>query len=114
MIFVTKCDGDLVDAAHRAVGESRAGTGLMQPRIPGWTVPVIATSALHDIGIDQLAAGKKKKKNRSEAASARCLHQLGLANEDELEMQFGLLGQAGVRRRFEMQLRKLSEELVHM
>lgn len=25
-----------------------------------------------------------------------CLHQLGLANEDELEMQFGLLGQAGV------------------
>ena len=53
LIFVTKCDGDLVDAAHRAVGESLAGTGLMQPRIPGWTVPVIATSALHDIGIDQ-------------------------------------------------------------
>ncbi|HJP06139.1 MAG: methylmalonyl Co-A mutase-associated GTPase MeaB [Acidiferrobacteraceae bacterium] len=45
VILVNKCDGELQRAAQRAVADYTAALRLMQPRTPGWTVPVLAVSA---------------------------------------------------------------------
>ena len=51
LILVNKADGDLRNAANRTVAEYRQATGLLQPRTPGWEVPVQAVSALAQEGI---------------------------------------------------------------
>jgi LAO/AO transport system kinase len=51
LILVNKADGDLRNAASRTVAGYRQATGLLQPRTPGWEVPVQAVSALAQEGI---------------------------------------------------------------
>ncbi|HKY65292.1 MAG TPA: methylmalonyl Co-A mutase-associated GTPase MeaB, partial [Acidimicrobiales bacterium] len=54
VIVVNKADGDLLPAARRAVADHRHAVHLLRPKHPGWTVPVLAVSALHGTGIDEV------------------------------------------------------------
>ncbi|MBN2623437.1 MAG: methylmalonyl Co-A mutase-associated GTPase MeaB [Acidimicrobiales bacterium] len=54
VIVVNKADGDLLPAAQRAVADHRHAAHLMRPKHPGWTVPVLAVSALEGTGIDEV------------------------------------------------------------
>jgi LAO/AO transport system kinase len=54
VIVVNKADGDLLPAAQRAVADHRHAAHLMRPKHPGWTVPVVATSALEGTGVDEV------------------------------------------------------------
>ena len=53
VIVVNKADGDLLPAARRAVADYRHGAHLLRPKHPGWTVPVVAVSALRGTGVDE-------------------------------------------------------------
>ena len=52
VIVVNKADGDLEPAARRAVADYGYAVHLLRPKHPGWTVPVVAVSALTGAGID--------------------------------------------------------------
>jgi LAO/AO transport system kinase len=54
VIAVNKADGDLLPAAKRAVADQRHAVHLLRPKHRGWTVPVIAMSALHGTGVDDV------------------------------------------------------------
>jgi len=54
VIVVNKADGDLRPAAERALADHRSVLQLMRPKHEGWTVPVIAVSALEGRGIDDV------------------------------------------------------------
>jgi len=51
LVLVNKADGDLADAAGRAVEAYRAALTLLRPRTPGWEVPVAPCSARTGAGI---------------------------------------------------------------
>jgi LAO/AO transport system kinase len=51
LVLVNKADGDLADAAERAVEAYRTALTLLRPRSPGWEVPVAACSSLAGAGI---------------------------------------------------------------
>jgi LAO/AO transport system kinase len=53
VIVVNKADGDLLPAARRATADHRHAAHLMRPKHPGWTVPVLAASALQGTGVDE-------------------------------------------------------------
>jgi LAO/AO transport system kinase len=53
VIVVNKADGDLLPAARRAVADYRHAVHLLRPKHAGWSVPVVAASALHGAGIDE-------------------------------------------------------------
>ncbi|HEY8525555.1 MAG TPA: methylmalonyl Co-A mutase-associated GTPase MeaB [Acidimicrobiales bacterium] len=53
VIVVNKADGDLRPAAERAVADYRHAVRLLRPKHVGWTVPVLAASALEGTGIDE-------------------------------------------------------------
>ena len=53
VIVVNKADGDLLPAARRAVADYRHAVHLLRPKHVGWTVPVLAVSALEGTGIDE-------------------------------------------------------------
>ncbi len=52
VIIVNKADGDLRPAAERALADHRSVLQLLRPKHEGWTVPVLAVSALEHRGID--------------------------------------------------------------
>jgi len=54
MIIVNKADGDLEPAAGRAAADYQSALGFLHPRHPGWTVPVVTCSALHNKGIAEI------------------------------------------------------------
>lgn len=54
VVVVNKADGDLLDAAMRAVGDLRTALQLMPPRLPGWTVPVLPVSAVGGTGLPEV------------------------------------------------------------
>ncbi len=54
LIVVNKADGDLRPAAERALADHRSVLQLLHPKHEGWTVPVIAVSALEGRGIDEV------------------------------------------------------------
>jgi LAO/AO transport system kinase len=56
LIVVNKADGDLLPAAQRAVADHRHAVHLLRPKHPGWTVPVVAISALSGTGVDDVWA----------------------------------------------------------
>ena len=56
VIVVNKADGDLLPAARRAVSDHRQAAHLLRPKHPGWSVPVVAASALRDSGVDDVWA----------------------------------------------------------
>ena len=56
VIVVNKADGDLLPAARRAVADHRHAVHLLRPKHPGWTVPVLAASALQGTGVDEVWA----------------------------------------------------------
>jgi LAO/AO transport system kinase len=60
LIVVNKADGDLLPAAQRAVADHRHAAHMLRPKHPGWEVPVLAISALHGTGIDEVWAGVEK------------------------------------------------------
>ncbi|HWR98222.1 MAG TPA: methylmalonyl-CoA epimerase, partial [Candidatus Methanoperedens sp.] len=51
VVLVNKADGDLAEAAARAVDAYRSALALLRPRTPGWEVPVEPCSALSGAGI---------------------------------------------------------------
>jgi LAO/AO transport system kinase len=53
VIVVNKADGDLLPAANRAVSDHRHAVHLLRPKHPGWSVPVVAVSALQGTGVDE-------------------------------------------------------------
>jgi GTPase len=53
VIVVNKADGDLLIAAERAVADYRHAVHLLRPKHVGWSVPVLAASALNGTGIDE-------------------------------------------------------------
>jgi LAO/AO transport system kinase len=53
VIVVNKADGDLRPAAERALADHRSVVQLLRPKHPGWTVPVLAVSAMERRGIDE-------------------------------------------------------------
>jgi LAO/AO transport system kinase len=53
VVVVNKADGDLEPAARRAVADYGYAVHLLRPKHPGWTVPVVAASALTGVGIDE-------------------------------------------------------------
>jgi LAO/AO transport system kinase len=56
VIVINKADGDLLPAARRAVADHRHAVHLLRPKHPGWTVPVLAASALQGSGIHEVWA----------------------------------------------------------
>jgi methylmalonyl-CoA epimerase len=79
LVLVNKADGDLADAAARAVDAYRSALSLLRPRTPGWEVPVEPCSALTGAGIaaawatmlryrETLAAGGALAARRAEQA----------------------------------------------
>jgi len=94
LILVNKADGDLEQAARRTVSEYASATGFLQARTPDWRVPVLAMSALRDIGVtdalDQMEkffvhatkAGLLQSRRESQAIEAlmQALHE-GLLDE---------------------------------
>jgi LAO/AO transport system kinase len=56
VIVVNKADGDLLPASRRAVADHRHAVHLLRPKHPGWAVPVLAASALHGTGVDEVWA----------------------------------------------------------
>jgi len=54
VIAVNKADGDQVPAARTAAHELTGALRMMQPRDPGWTVPVLTCSAVTDDGLDDV------------------------------------------------------------
>jgi LAO/AO transport system kinase len=53
VVVVNKADGDLEPAARRAVADYSYAVHLLRPKHPGWTVPVVAASALTGVGIGE-------------------------------------------------------------
>jgi LAO/AO transport system kinase len=53
LIVVNKADGDLLNAAQRAISDYRHAVHLLRPKHVGWQVPVLAASALGGTGIDE-------------------------------------------------------------
>ena len=53
LILVNKADDDLQNAARRTVSSYTQAVQLMQSRVGGWQVPVLAVSALRDQGISE-------------------------------------------------------------
>lgn len=56
IVVVNKADGDLLPAAERAVADYHHAVHLLRPKHPGWTVPVLAASALQGNGVDTVWA----------------------------------------------------------
>jgi LAO/AO transport system kinase len=54
MIAVNKSDGDNVQRAKAAAAEYRAALNILAPRLPNWSPPVLAYSALTGQGIEDL------------------------------------------------------------
>jgi len=50
-VIVNKADGDLAEAAERAVRDYRAALHLLRGASPDWTVPVLSCSALSGQGV---------------------------------------------------------------
>ena len=53
-VIVNKADGDLADAADRAVRDYRAALHLLRGVSPDWTVPVLRCSSLTGDGVDEV------------------------------------------------------------
>ena len=64
LILVNKADDDLQNAARRTVSSYTQAVQLMQPRVGGWQVPVLAVSALKDQGISETLDLLDKFQNR--------------------------------------------------
>ncbi len=69
-ILVTKSDGDLAKAATRIAAEYRAALHLLRPAVAGWTVPVLACSALENRGIDAVWAAALRYRALIEGSGA--------------------------------------------
>ena len=54
LVVVNKCDGDLAVLGQRTAAEFQQALRLVPAHTVGWTVPVIAVSALLDEGIDDM------------------------------------------------------------
>ena len=54
LVVINKADGELLAAARRAQADYRAALQLLRPPTPGWTPEVLACSALHEDGIDEI------------------------------------------------------------
>ena len=54
LVLVNKADGDLAAAAQRAQADYQAALHLLRPATPAWTPQVLACSALHDQGIEEV------------------------------------------------------------
>jgi LAO/AO transport system kinase len=52
VVVVTKADGERAVAAERAAADLQAALRYLAPSTPGWTTPVIATSALENRHIE--------------------------------------------------------------
>jgi len=56
LIVVNKADGDLRPAAERALADHRSVLQLLRPKYEGWTVPVLAASAIEGRGVEEMWA----------------------------------------------------------
>jgi LAO/AO transport system kinase len=56
LIVVNKADGDLRPAAERALADHRSVLQLLRPKHEGWTVPVLAASAIEGRGVEEMWA----------------------------------------------------------
>ncbi len=54
VVVVNKADGDLAGAARRAVADYRHALALLRPSLAGWTVPVLAASAVEGSGVAEV------------------------------------------------------------
>ncbi len=54
LVVVNKADGDLKDRAEVAMADLRSALRLLQPRVVGWSPPVLAVSSLKLRGIDRV------------------------------------------------------------
>ena len=78
LVIVNKVDGDLKDAAMRAVADYSSALRLLRPATPCWTPEVIPVSSLAGTGIDQVWDAITRHRAAMTAAgefSARRAHQ---------------------------------------
>ncbi len=54
VVVMNKADGDLERAASVSIADVKHALNLMKPRLPGWEVPVLPVSALHNRGVDSV------------------------------------------------------------
>jgi LAO/AO transport system kinase len=54
VVVVNKADGDFAGPARHAVAEYRHALDLLRPSLAGWTVPVLAASAIEGTGIAEV------------------------------------------------------------
>ena len=54
LLVVNKADGDLLAAARRAQADYQAAMQLLRPPTPAWRAEVLACSALHEEGLDEV------------------------------------------------------------
>jgi len=109
VVAVTKADGDLAPAAHRAAADYRHALHLLPPRYAGWTPPVVETSSVTGRGLDELWQAVVEHREllassgalgplRREQAVARFRHELVDRVVDRLRAD-GSAGLAALERR---------------
>ena len=68
LVVINKADGELLAAAQRAEADYRAALQLLRPPTPTWTPEVLACSALHDRGIDEIWQAVRRQRHALEAS----------------------------------------------
>jgi LAO/AO transport system kinase len=68
LVVINKADGDLLAAAGRAQADYRAALQLLRPPTPSWTPEVLACSALHEQGIEQIWQAVRRHRQAQEGS----------------------------------------------
>lgn len=71
LIIVNKADGELRDAATRAVADYRSALRLLRPVTPHWTTEIIPVSSMAPIGMDTVWAAIERHQAAMRAAGER-------------------------------------------
>jgi len=66
LVVINKADGELLAAAGRAEAAYRAALQLLRPPTPAWTPEVLACSALHERGIDEIWQAVRRQRRALE------------------------------------------------
>jgi LAO/AO transport system kinase len=104
LVLINKADGDLEPAARRAQADYQAALHLLRPATAAWTPQVLACSALHDRGTQEVWQAVQRHRQALEehgelaAKRARQAHSW-LWAEIEAGLVEGLRGDPASRRR---------------
>jgi GTPase len=68
LVLINKADGDLAAAAQRAKADYQGALHLLRPATPAWAPEVLACSALHDQGVQEVWQAVQRHRKALEQA----------------------------------------------